>query len=211
MPKKTRSTAEVDAVREQILECAFEILVKNGYEGLSMAKVGARMKMTAANLYNYYANKDVLLIAIHKKAFAMLHDQLRAAVKKAKTPLGRYQKMTEAFVAFGTRNINIYDIMFNRRIRQHSDYVGTPQEALSDEEFRSSLKVRSLAVEVITAYRASLAVTDSAEPEFLAIQATSMLHGIISLYNSGVLGEITADPEGVLKKIMQNAMRIVTD
>ncbi|MBI5895266.1 MAG: TetR/AcrR family transcriptional regulator [Desulfobacterales bacterium] len=211
MPKKTRSTAEVDAVRDKILDCAFEILVKNGYEGLSMAKVGARMKMTAANLYNYYANKDELFIAIHKKAFAMLHDRLRAAVQKAKTPLARYQKMTQAFVAFGTQNINIYDIMFNRRLRQHSDYVGTPQEALSEEEFRSSLKVRSFSVKVIKEYRASLTVTNSADPEFLAIQATSMLHGIISLYNSGVLGEITPDPEGVLKKIMENAMRIVTD
>ena len=207
MPKKTRSTAEVDAVRDKILNCAFEILVKNGYEGLSMAKVGARMKMTAANLYNYYANKDELLIAIHKKAYGMLHDRLRAAVKKAKTPLGRYQGLIQAFVAFGTQNVNIYDIMFNRRIRQHSDYVGTPQEALSDEEFRSSLKVRSLAVKVIKEYRA----TDSAEAEFLAIRATSMLHGIISLYNSGVLGEITADPEGVLKEIMENAIRIVTE
>ncbi|MBI5552671.1 MAG: TetR/AcrR family transcriptional regulator [Desulfobacterales bacterium] len=211
MPKKTRSTAEVDAVREKILGCAFAILVKNGYEGLSMAKVGARMKMTAANLYNYYANKDELLIAIHKKAYGMLHDQLRAAVQKAKTPLERYRRMTQAFVAFGTQNVNIYDIMFNRRIRQHSDYVGTPQEALSDEEFRSSLKVRSLAVKVIREYRASLSVTSSADPEFLAIQATSLLHGIISLYNSGVLGEITADPGGVLDKIVENAMRIVTD
>ena len=51
-----------------------------------MAKVGARMKMTAANLYNYYANKDELLIAIHKKAYGMLHDQLRAAVQRPKHP-----------------------------------------------------------------------------------------------------------------------------
>jgi AcrR family transcriptional regulator len=211
MPKKTRSSAEVDAVREKILACAFEILVKNGYEGLSMAKVGARMKMTAANLYNYYANKDELLIAIHKQAYAMLYDQLETAVKTAGTPLERYRNMTRAFVAFGTRHINIYDIMFNRRIRQHSDYVGTPQQALSDDEFRSSLKVRALAETMIREVRAAQGVADAADARFLAIQATSLLHGIISLYNSGVLGEITDDPERTLDKVVENAMGAITE
>lgn len=67
MPKVTRGIQQVDAVREQILDCAFKILVKNGSESLSLAKIGSKMKMTAANLYNYYANKDELLIAILEK------------------------------------------------------------------------------------------------------------------------------------------------
>ncbi len=210
MPKKTRSTEEVDAVRDQILACAFEILVKNGYEALSMAKVGARMKMTAANLYNYYANKDELLIAIHKKAYGMLYDQLCAAVAKARTPLARLRKMIEVFVAFGTQNINIYDIMFNRRIRQHSDYIGTPQEALSDDEFRSSLRTRTFAEKVIQEVCDAEGQGHAMDAKFLAIQATSMLHGIISLYNSGVLAQITADPEATLNQIVENVMRTIT-
>ncbi|MDA8139940.1 MAG: TetR/AcrR family transcriptional regulator [Desulfobacteraceae bacterium] len=210
MPKKTRSTEEVDAVREKILACAFEILVKNGYEGLSMAKVGARMKMTAANLYNYYANKDELLIAIHKKAYAMLYDQLGDAVQKAKTPQARFQKLTQAFVTFGTQNINIYDIMFNRRIRQHSDYIGTPQEALSDDEFRSSLRVRAFAEGVIQEVCDAKEDGRAPDARFLAIQATSILHGVISLYNSGVLAQITADPEATLKQIVENTTRNIT-
>ncbi|MBN1380543.1 MAG: TetR/AcrR family transcriptional regulator [Deltaproteobacteria bacterium] len=94
MPKMTRSTAEVDAVREQILNCAFDILAKHGYESLSMSKIGHKMKMTAANLYNYYGNKDELLIAIHKKAYGMLYDKMKTAVDAADTPEERYQQMT---------------------------------------------------------------------------------------------------------------------
>ena len=66
MPKITRSLEEVDAVRERILDCALKILVKNGYESLSMARLGSKMNMTAANIYNYYASKDELLIAVQK-------------------------------------------------------------------------------------------------------------------------------------------------
>src|SRR5664280_1568791 len=117
MPKLTRSVGEIDAVRERILDCALKILVKNGYESLSMAKLGSKMNMTAANIYNYYANKDELLIAIHKKTYAMLYNKMLNAVETADTPLQRFWNMTNSFVEFGTSNINIYDVMFNRPIK----------------------------------------------------------------------------------------------
>ena len=52
-------------------------------------------------------------------------------VSMADTPLDRYKNIAYAFVDFGTKNVNIYDIMFNRPIRQYSDYIGTPLEAQS--------------------------------------------------------------------------------
>ena len=137
----------------RILNFSFKILEKNGYESLSMAKIGSKMKMTAANIYNYYANKDELLIAIHKKAYAMLYDKLSYAVSMADTPLEKYQNLAYAFVDFGIKNINVYDVMFNRPVRQHSDYIGTPQEALSLDEFGNSLKTFFLTIKVIRDYR----------------------------------------------------------
>lgn len=209
MPKITRSDEEVEAVRDNILDVAFKILVKNGYEGLSMSKIGAKMKMTAANIYNYYANKDELLITIHKKAYLMLYEKLNRAVEMSDTPLARYQNLVFAFVEFGLRNINIYDIMFNRPIRQHSDYVGTSQEALSDDEFRSSLRVLFLAVKIIQEYRESRPDLPPVAPEVLTLLNFSALHGIISLTNSGTFSQITDDQDAILKIIIENAMRSV--
>ena len=210
MPKITRSVEEVDAVREKILDCAFKILVKNGYESLSMAKIGTKMKMTAANLYNYYANKDELLIAIHKKAYTMLYEKLCSAVEMSATPLEKYKNLTYAFVEFGTKNINIYDIMFNRPIRQYSDYVGTPQESLSQDEFRNSLQVLFLSLQVIREYRESRPDLEQVDPKLLHTQCFSALHGIISLHNSRVLDQISDDPEADVKMVIENTMRYVT-
>ena len=209
MPKVTRSIEQVDAVREQILECAFKILVKNGSESLSMAKIGSKMKMTAANLYNYYANKDELLIAIHKKAFAMLYDKISYAVGTAETPLDRYKNMARAYVEFAVHNVNIYDIMLNRPVRQYSDYIGTSQEEISYDEFRSSLKVFFLAVKVIREYRESRKDLPSADPKLLALQCISALHGILSLRNSGMFNQIADDPEGDFNQLAENAMQCV--
>jgi AcrR family transcriptional regulator len=210
MPKMTRSVQEVDAVREQILQCAFDILAKHGYESLSMSKIGQKMKMTAANLYNYYANKDELLIAIHKKAYGMLYDKTRAAVKSAKTPLERYRKLTDAFVEFATGNVNIYDIMFNRPVKQYSDYIGTPHEKLSYDEYHSSMRLLTFTVKIIKEYRDTRSDLKPADPKSLALHCTSALHGIISLHNSGVLKQIAGDPEAAMKEIIEATMRLVT-
>ena len=211
MPKATRSVGEIDAVRERILECALKILVKNGYESLSMAKLGSKMNMTAANIYNYYTNKDELLIAIHKKTYAMLYNKIRNAVKNADTPLERVRNIIYVFVEFGTRNINIYDVMFNRPVKQHSDYVGTPLEKISSDEFHNSLKVLTFAVKVIKDYRETKTDLKPVDQEFLAIQIISALHGVISLHNSGVLHQVAGDPEIMLKKIVDKTIRSITE
>jgi AcrR family transcriptional regulator len=210
MPKITRSDEEVDVVRERILDCALKILVKNGYESLSMAKLGSKMNMTAANIYNYYSSKDELLIAIHKKTYAMLYNKIRNAVETADTPLQRFWNMTNAFVEFGTQNINIYDVMFNRPIKQYSDYIGTPLAELSSDEFHSSLRALSFAVKVIRDYIETRPDLNPADARFLTLQNISALHGIISLHNSGVLYQIVDDPEIVLKNIVNNIMRSIT-
>lgn len=210
MPKITRSDAEIDAVRERILDCALKILVKNGYESLSMTKLGSKMNMTAANIYNYYTNKDELLISIHKKTYAMLYDKIRGSVKTTDTPLQRFRNIVNAFVEFGTQNMNIYDVMFNRPVKQHSDYIGTPLEKLSSDEYRNSLKVLDFAVKAIREYRKTRTDLKPADPDFLAIQSISALHGVISLHNSGVLYQVADDPETTLKNIVNNIIRSVT-
>jgi AcrR family transcriptional regulator len=210
MPKITRSVEEVDAVRERILDFALKILVRNGYESLSMAKLGSKMNMTAANIYNYYASKDELLISIHKKTFAMLYDKMSHAVETADTPLQRFWNMINAFVEFGTSNINIYDVMFNRPIKQYSDYVGTPLEELSTDEFRNSIKTLAFADKIIRDYIETRPDIKPEDAKFLTIQNISALHGIISLHNSGVLRQIADDQEIVLKNIVSNIMRSIT-
>ena len=210
MPKITRSVEEVDAVRERILDYALKILIKNGYESLSMSKIGSKMSMTAANIYNYYSSKDELLIAIHKKTFAMLYDKISKAVEIAETPLQRFENMMNAFVEFGTSNINIYDVMFNRPIKQYSDYVGTPLEELSSDEFHNSIKALAFADKVIRDYIETRPDIKPEDAKFMTIQHISALHGIISLHNSGILRQIADDQEIVLRNIVCNIMRSIT-
>ena len=211
MSKTTRSMDEIEAVRNKILDCVFNLLAESGYENLSMSKIGSRMNMTAANLYNYFGNKDELLIAVHKKAHLMLYERLKEAVAEADAPWRCFQNLARAFVNFGTANIHLYDLMFNRLIRQHRDYIGTPQERLSADEYHSSLRVLELTVEVIAQYRNTVPHAASIDPGDVAVQCFSALHGMISLKNSGVLAGITDDPERMLSEFTEKVICFVTE
>ena len=196
--------------KEQIILAAIECFGTQGYYSVTISQLAKYAGISKGLLYNYYASKDELLIAIHKKAFIMLYDKINYDVEMTDTPLDRCKKMAYAFVEFGTNNINIYDIMFNRPIRQHSDYIGTPQEEISFDEFRSSLKGLFYAIKIIKEYRETRPNLNPVDPKFLAIQSISALHGIISLQNSGILYQISDDPDITLKTIIDNAMSCVT-
>ncbi len=211
MPKITRSNEEIDKVREQILDGAMEILATEGYESLSMNKVGQRMDMTAANLYNYYENKNELFIAIHKKTFGMLHDRMREYVDAVDDPREKIAQLVRAFVEFGTTNVHVYDIMFNRPIPQYTDYIGTPQESMAFDEYQSSLKAFYFATETAAHYIALRPELKGADPKYMTIRLLSALHGIVTLYNSRILFEIDSNPDEVLKRIQQDLLRQIDE
>ena len=79
--KTARNEKEVEQVRQKILEGALEIIVKEGFDSLTMRKLGTRIGMTAPNIYNYYAGKDALYISIVIAGFEMLHRALQKAFR----------------------------------------------------------------------------------------------------------------------------------
>jgi AcrR family transcriptional regulator len=210
MPRASRSIEEIEEIQDSILDHAFNILTKDGYDGLSMDKLGSMMNMTGANLYNYYSSKDELLIAIHKRTFDMLHNELRNAVADSNIPRERLQKMLRAFVEFGLNNINIYDIMFNRPILQNSDYSGTPLEAISLDEYQNSVKTLEFAVNEMSDFIKTRPYLNGSNPKFMTIKTLSALHGIISLRNSRIIFEMDDNSEKMLNDIIDEIINSIT-
>jgi AcrR family transcriptional regulator len=56
-----RKTSKPPLNRDRIVDAAWAIIDQEGIDGLSMRKLGARLKVEAMTLYHYFANKDVLL------------------------------------------------------------------------------------------------------------------------------------------------------
>ena len=206
--KKARREKEVEQVRQAILEGALEIIVKEGFDSLTMRKLAKRIGMTAPNIYNYFSGKDALYISIVIKGFEMLHAVLAEAYSSANDSIVRARAMIEAYIRFGMEKPRYYDIMFTRPTPKYNDYIGTPHEALSEIEYRISMEIADLA---LRATEAVLGRSDDTErTQMRVIQFWSLLHGMVTLHNSQVVSYVAGDTEAMYQKIVSELIGLLS-
>ena len=64
---RTNRELDRDQKREEILRAARELFLEHGYEGTSMQRLAARVKVAPNTIYWYCADKDALLIGVMKR------------------------------------------------------------------------------------------------------------------------------------------------
>lgn len=65
-----------DERRNTILDIAYEAFLRDGYAGASMSKIAAQLGGSKTTLYNYFASKKELLVAVSDRECAKLLDQV---------------------------------------------------------------------------------------------------------------------------------------
>lgn len=63
LSKRQRKSTEESAVRERILEAAFEAFMKSGYAAASTLEIASRARVSKRELYSLVGNKQQILIA----------------------------------------------------------------------------------------------------------------------------------------------------
>ena len=205
--KPVRDQETVEKVRQQILEAALDIIVNKGMEGLTMRALGKETGMTAPNIYNYFPNKDALYISIMIKGFEMLSQDLQKAYQSSDDRMMRALAMARAYLHFGITKPRYYDIMFTLPTPKYNDYVGTPHEKFSEIEYRISMEIAHLALGAVTDILGEEVDKDILQQRM--IQVWSLLHGMVSLNNSGVVNYVVDDPEGVYEQTLDELVNVV--
>jgi hypothetical protein len=83
---------------------------------------------------------------------------------------------------------------------KYNDYIGTPLEKISEIEYKISMDIAALALET-----AKDVMGPTAEETLLTqrlVQIWSLMHGMITLNNSQVMGYVAQSPDSVYKKII---------
>lgn len=186
MPKKTRTSEEVQEVKLKILNMALQLINDDGYNQFSMRKLAAKLDITATTIYQYYSNKDELYLAVLTRGFEELYARLMVAYETSLTPMERLKRVVGEYVKFGITNANFYNIMLVWNVPKFNDYIGTSAEPAALVELNTALKVWNLikrvAVESGTIKTPSLEIR-----EIVTFQFACLIHGFISLNNSQVV------------------------
>ncbi len=100
-------------LRRVILDSTRHLLVRDGYQSVSMRKIARAIGYSATSIYLHFENKDALIHALIEEGMDQLLEALKAVEATHPTdPIACLQALCRAFVDFGLENPEYYEIMF---------------------------------------------------------------------------------------------------
>lgn len=204
MPKAPMTKEKIESTRGRILDTALDIIIKEGFNNLSVRKIASRLNFTATTIYNYYKNKDEINLMIRIRGFEKLHEMMTKRSAPFNNIEDRIKAMIHAYVEFGLANPSYYDIMFNLHTPKYQDYVGTDMEPLALLEKQASMRCLSVFVEPISAYVPAQGKKKDHYILFQVVKSWADLHGLITLSNSRLFHEVLDDVETFIEERTTN-------
>ena len=211
MPKIPMTKQEVENTRERILDTALDIIIKEGFNNLSVRKIASLLKVSATTIYNYYTNKDEINLMIRIRGFEKLYELLTKRSSALNNIDDKFKSMIRAYVEFGLTYPSYYDIMFNLHTPKYLDYVGTEIEPLAYKEKQNALKCLSLFIEPISSYIPAKGKKRDSFVLYQVVKFWSDLHGLVTLTNTRLFHEVLDDVNYFINKrtseMIENVMQ----
>ena len=204
MPKAARTPEEVEAAKQRILEKALDIITERGYEGLSMRRLGRRLNMTAATVYNYFQNKEEIYLHVLTRGFELLYDDMLRASRSIDDPVEKLRAILMAWLTFGLEQSNYYDIMLTLYIPKYRDFMGGPLEPLARKELTTALQIPDLVIGVLEEIAETYGNIRKEDAQIHFMQILTAVHGVVSLYNNTILVYVHDHPEDILETLLES-------
>ena len=112
MGSKERILRLKDETRTSILEAALNIVQTEGWQALSMRKIADQIQYTAPIIYEYFPNKDGILLELTRRGYQILAKDIREARDKHETPEDKMEAMWIAYWNFAFVHKELYQLMF---------------------------------------------------------------------------------------------------
>ncbi len=112
MAGKDRRLREKQMLRQEILDAARSLFIREGYENVSMRKIAEKIDYSPTTIYLHFKDKEELMFAVCEETFSGLVRELAAVEKSAKDPVEGLKKGLHAYIDFGLRHPNHYLLAF---------------------------------------------------------------------------------------------------
>jgi AcrR family transcriptional regulator len=112
MGSKERIHRLKEQTRVNILDAAHDIVKDEGWQALSMRKIADKIEYTAPIIYEYYANKEAILLELTKKGFMLLACRMNEAKNKHTDLSEQLEAMWLAYWNFAFAEKEYYQLMF---------------------------------------------------------------------------------------------------
>jgi AcrR family transcriptional regulator len=112
MGVKERRARQKRFLRQEILDAASELFVRDGYENVSMRRIADKIEYSPTTIYIYFKDKAELLEQVCKETFGRLVQRLTKIMEQPGDPVERLKRGLLAYVEFGLENPQQYRATF---------------------------------------------------------------------------------------------------
>lgn len=159
-------------LKEALIEAARRFIAERGIGGFTLVDAARLVGVTPAALYRHFSGREALLEEVAGRGFEDLAGRLARALGGRGTPLERFTRMGEAYLAFAEEEPGYYAAIFDAR-------------GLAP---KGGLEARQPFELLVEALRATFPDGfDGVDPRFVALEVWALSHGIATLAASGHL------------------------
>ncbi len=166
--------------REAMVAAARDLMVKGGFEALSMRKVGQAVGVSATAIYRHFEDKDALLSAAVTRGARLFGNYLRDALGQD-TAWARLRHMGQRYFDFADEHRQDYYVLF---------MLDCEQSGMEKLDQIAKLETRAtftMLVDRIAECQANGKIR-AGDPNALAVYVWSSYHGLASLRSVGRIG-----------------------
>lgn len=117
-----------------ILDASLEIVKEEGWQSLSMRKIADRIEYTAPIIYEYFQNKEGILLELTRQGYIILAREIRAAREQHVEPAVQLEAMWTAYWDFAFKYKELYQLMYGVDMNCCELKKRMPEADLADEQ-----------------------------------------------------------------------------
>ncbi|KQT14778.1 TetR family transcriptional regulator [Methylobacterium sp. Leaf399] len=165
-------------LKEALIEAARRFIAERGVGGFTLVDAARLVGVTPAALYRHFRGREALLEEVAGRGFTDLAARLAKAVGGKGTPLERFTRMGEAYLAFAEEEPGYYAAIFESRSAGLGAATAAEPAAARPSPF--DLLVESLRSTFPDGFGAI-------DPRFIAMEVWALAHGLATLSAAGQL------------------------
>jgi AcrR family transcriptional regulator len=172
-----RRQRQKQETRERMLEACRQLLLTEGFHGLSMRKLAAKIGYSPTAIYFHFPDKEALLGELVEREFIKFRRSFDQAGQPGTDPIERLRSMGKIYVDFGLEQPAAYKFLFmNTQIEQFPK-IGLIEHGNPAQDCYAYL--RATVTEGLAAGRFRDELTDADQIAQLFFSGS---HGVVSLY-----------------------------
>lgn len=107
-----RRIREKEQVRASILKASWQLVTEEGWQALSIRKIAEAIEYSVPVIYDYFANKEAILLELTKQGFQILNAELVKAKKRSTDPAKQIEAMAYSYWEFAFDHKAYYQVMY---------------------------------------------------------------------------------------------------